>query len=272
MPVKFCLGLCLAALMVVVSAVNQAPADQVERPPLSIFRDCDVCPELVVIPPGTFRMGSGYGGASELPIHTVNIKYSFAIGRAEVKVGEWKACVADGACDEIASRYYNQPDNYPQEGPAQELVRQYLKWLSDKTSQTYRLPSESEWEYAARGGSNFHFWWGPKFKPNHANCENCGPRTGEILATPAGTYPANPFGLYDVSGNLDEWTADCWNPTHEDAPTDGSPRRDGQCDINVIKGGSRGSGLKGIRTGYRSRIAESYSGTYHGLRVVRELP
>jgi len=272
MQVKGVLRFWFVALLMAVTPMDSSRADEATYAPFSTFQDCDTCPELVVIPPGSFRMGSPYGDASELPVHTVTIDYSFAIGRAEVKVGEWKTCVADGVCESFTSRFYNQIDDFPRSGPGWIQAKNYVRWLSKKTGYTYRLPSEAEWEYAARGGTIFRYWWGPKFKPDYANCCTGGPVYKAVALKPAGAYPTNPFGLYDVTGSLSEWTEDCWNPSFEKAPRDGSPRLTGQCHLRVIKGGDRWSGPEYVRPSYRYGLATDASSNSWGLRVIRELP
>ncbi|MBT4932608.1 MAG: formylglycine-generating enzyme family protein [Rhodospirillaceae bacterium] len=250
-----------------------ASADEPARKPLSVFKDCEVCPEMIVIPPGSFFMGSVFGDSTEMPVHRVTIAYPFAIGRAEVKVWEWKACVADGNCDIVDTFFTQSPDDYPQTGISWPMAKDYAAWLSEKTGGTYRLPSEAEWEYAARGGTQTRFWWGANFKENYANCEYCGTNKDVVGLRPAGTFPPNPYGLYDVSGNLYEWIEDCWNPSFKGAPTDGSSWLEGECRLRVIKGGSRMSYAKGIRPAYRYRIhGGGTSGNNHGFRVLRELP
>lgn len=271
MPLVLKFSVCLSVLIAL--AVSPARADETARKPFSVFKDCDTCPELVVIPPGEFMMGQEFSNPNEQPVHKVTIAYPFAIGRAEIKVGEWNACVADGVCRDFSDFTRVYPDEYPQAGPGWSLSKNYVDWLSKMTGKTYRLPSEAEWEYAARGGTQTRYWWGPGFMNNMANCAYCGPHQRVIGLTKAGYYPANPFGLFDVSGNLTEWMEDCWNPNYEGAPTDGSPWLEGDCKLRVLKGGARHYDPVDIRPGHRGRLKNyGLNGNTFGLRVVRELP
>ncbi len=271
MPLVLKFSVCLSVLIAL--AVSPARAVETTRKPLSVFKDCDTCPELVVIPPGEFMMGQKFSNPNEQPVHKVTIAYPFAIGRAEIKVGEWNACVSDGVCENFSDFTRVYPNEYPQAGLNWTRSKVFIGWLSKKTGKTYRLPSEAEWEYAARGGTQTRYWWGPGFKGNTANCHYCGPHQGTIGITRAGSYPANPFGLFDVSGNLNEWVRDCWNTTYEGAPTDGSPWLEGGCQYNMLRGGARNYDPVHIRPANRSHIMyPNHNENMHGLRVVRELP
>ena len=165
-----------------------------------------------------------------------------------------------------------QSPRHPRDMVSWDDAQVYLQWLTIRTGHVYRLPSEAEWEYAARGGTTTPYWWGHAFIKNQANCDRCGPHRDITYATPGGAYPANPFGLYDVLGNLSEWVADCWNPRYEGAPVDGSAWLSGRCDLRVIRGGSRYSRPEGIKSAYRYRIHRTSAGNNGGFRVVRELP
>jgi formylglycine-generating enzyme required for sulfatase activity len=203
----------------------------------------------------------------------VTLGRPFAIGRAEVTAAEWDACARAGACESKIDDE-KRPPNHPQDYVSWDMVQVYLGWISERTGHVYRLPSEAEWEYAARGGTATTYWWGDGFKKDHANCRVCGrglDRTARA-ATPAGAYPANPFGLYDILGNLSEWVADCWNPTYDGAPVDGSAWITGNCRLRIIRGGSRFSWPYTIQSFYRYRIFTKSSGNDMGFRVVRELP
>lgn len=252
------------------------------------FRDCDQCPQLVVVDDGTFIMGSD-DRPDEAPAHRVDIEHGFSIGRFEVTVGEWKACADIGACsqdlvtDAIARGNLDHPVtsvNWPD-------AMAFVDWLSAKTGRKYRLPSEAEWEYAARAGSTTSWSWGdrPEDACTYANVwdqngradfshnddqvpHDC--RDGWTLTAPVGGYPANGFGLHDMTGNASEWTADCWHESHAGAPGDGTPR-DGDCQIRVYKGGSWASGLEISRDASRQSGYEVERFDSHGLRVVREL-
>ena len=231
------------------------------------FKDCDVCPPLVVVAAGEFAMGSNEN-PHEKPVHKVKIPAPFAIGQYEVTYAEWDACVDAGAC-----RY--RPDH---QGPSSDPVgnlswddaNAYLKWLSEKTKQTYRLPSEAEWEYAARAGSHMRFWWGDEAGANNANCGDTKSETNHQLAS-AGSYKVNPFGLYDTAGNVAEWVQDCWNETYKGAPSDGSAWVKGNCALRGLRGGSFGNKAAFCRSAARFRYDSDVRYESNGFRVLREL-
>jgi formylglycine-generating enzyme required for sulfatase activity len=234
-----------------------------------IFRDCPDCAELVVVPAGSFDMGSSL--EYENPSHRVTIAKPFAIGRREVTFEEWDRCVDDGGCKyRPDDRDWGRGDR-----PVINLswldAKAFLTWLSQKTGQTYRLPSEAEWEYAARGGTNTPYWWGRDIGSRQANCREC--NTGEAQKTmPAGSYKANPYGLYDTSGNAAEWVEDCWNDNYKGAPSNGSAWGVGQCRLRVLRGGAFDSQSKYLRSMSRFRYDLDVRYLANGFRVLRELP
>ena len=231
------------------------------------FKDCDVCPPLVVVSAGEFTMGSNEN-PHEKPVHKVKIPSPFAIGQYEVTYAEWGACVDAGAC-----RYRPDHEGSPSD-PVGNLnwddANAYLKWISEKTGQSYRLPSEAEWEYAARAGSNLRFWWGDEAGVNNANCGDSKPETNRQLAS-AGSYKGNPFGLYDTAGNLAEWVQDCWNETYKGAPTDGSAWAKGNCALRGLRGGSFSNKAAFCRSSARFRYDSDVRYEGNGFRVLREL-
>jgi len=199
--------------------------------PLPEFRDCADCPVMVEIPAGTFMMGSGPDQMHttwfanrdvpnpEKPQIEVMIEKPLAIGKFEVTFAEWDRCVEAGGCSHV-------PDdegwgrNYR---PVMNLTRddalEYVRWLGQVTGQPYRLPSEAEWEYAARAGTRTARPWGEEVGDGMAVCTRCGSRWDHRSTAPVGSFPANGFGLHDMLGNVEEWVADCWTRTHEGAPT-----------------------------------------------------
>ncbi len=252
---------------------RQPPATAVGRPPGlrpgQRFRDCDACPAMVVIPAGRFVMGSDTAGAAEAPAHEVAIAYDVAIGVYEVSVGEWTACVRDGACPQVPGS--DAGAALPIGNLSWDDAQVYLKWLSEKTGRTYRLPTEAEWEYAARAGAASPYWWGDKPGTGRANCADCGnPRDGKG-AVAVGTFAPNPFGLYDVHGNLWEWTQDCWNPSYEGAPADGAPWTSGDCISRVLRGGSWALGHEYMNAVKRNRYDRDVRFLEHGLRAVSDM-
>ena len=232
------------------------------------FRDCPDCPEMVVVPAGSFAMGSS--SEYEKPVHRVNFAKNFAIGRREVTFSEWDKCADDGGCkSRPQDRGWGRGDR-PVINVSWLDAKEYAVWISRKTGQVYRLPSEAEWEYAARAGTDTSFWWGGAVGSRQANCREC--NTGQSEQTlPAGTFQANRFGLYDTAGNAAEWVEDCWNDNYVGAPTDGSARTSGQCRLRVLRGGSFDSASTYTRSMARFRYDFDVRYYANGFRVVREL-
>lgn len=239
--------------------------------PGDVLRDCDACPQLVIVPPGRFEMGSSDGNAEEKPLHTVDIPAAFAMGMFEVTVEEWDACLREGACR--LSPASDTAGKLPMANVSWDDAQDYLKWLSGKTGHKYRLPTEAEWEYAARAGSGTSYWWGDDKGLKRASCTDCGnPSAGEG-ASPVGSFEANPFGLYDVHGNVWEWTQDCWNPSYQGkAPIDGGPWLRGDCLARVLRGGGWALDHSYMRASRRNRYDRDVRYYLNGFRVLRELP
>jgi formylglycine-generating enzyme required for sulfatase activity len=233
-----------------------------------VFRDCQDCVEMLVVPAGTFDMGSAT--EYENPAHRVTIAKPFAIGRHEVTFDQWDACVADGGCKHRPDdREWGRGDR-PVINVSWLDAKAFVAWLSQKTGQTYRLPSEAEWEYAARGGTNSPYWWGRDVGSRQANCREC--NTGSSQQTSAvGSYKANPFGLHDTAGNAAEWVEDCWNDNYRGAPQNGSPWVTGQCRLRVLRGGAFDSAARYLRSTARFRYDSDVRYSANGFRVVREL-
>jgi formylglycine-generating enzyme required for sulfatase activity len=241
----------------------------IAQEPGEVIRDCPECPELVVVPPGDFEMGSN-DTPYEKPVHKVTIANPFAIGRREVTFDEWDACNAAGDC-----KY--RPDDHgwgrgtrPVIDVSWEDAKQYVAWLAQKTGKRYRLPSEAEWEYAARAGTTTPFSWGKAPSAGRANCEDCStPPTRQTV--PAGSFRPNGFGLYDTAGNAAEWVEDCWNDTYRGAPKDGSAWTTGQCRQRGVRGGSFANKTNFIRSAARFRYDIDVRYYAHGFRVARDL-
>jgi len=236
------------------------------------IQDCETCPKLVVIPPGEFVMGKDGPHKNEAPAHLVTIAKAFAVGMYEVTFDEWKACVAEQAC---GTKMPNDHDWGRGKRPVINITwteaTMYVAWLSKKTGHVYRLPSEAEWEYAARAGTITDFWWGDDIGVSKANCRNCGPEISH-QSLPVNSFEPNPWGLYNVHGNVWEWTADCWNKTQDGAPSDGSARLTGDCRQKVMRGGSWYYFSKNLRSPWRFKNDGRVKSYGIGLRVLRELP
>ncbi len=258
------------------SASNRSPRNDLGAATFSefvgqddeIIRDCDHCPELVRIPPGTFKMGSKL--ARQKPRHTVSMSRPFAIGRFEVTFDEWDACVDQKGCDQSPSDLEWGRGRNPVMNVSWLDAQQYVKWLSEKTLQNYRLPTEAEWEYAARAGTRSPYFWGNSIGANNANCRDCN-RNPASHTQPVGSYAANSFGLFDTSGNIAEWVEDCWNDNYRGAPDDGSAWRKGDCRRRVLRGGSFDSTALQVQTSWRFRYDADVPYYSNGFRVVREL-
>jgi formylglycine-generating enzyme required for sulfatase activity len=233
-----------------------------------VFRDCQGCVEMLVVPAGSFDMGSAT--EYENPAHRVTIAKPFAIGRHEVTFDQWDMCVADGGCKHRPEdREWGRGDR-PVINVSWLDAKAFVAWLSQKTGQTYRLPSEAEWEYAARGGTNTPYWWGRDVGSRQANCREC--NTGSSQQTSAvGSYKANPYGLHDTAGNVAEWVEDCWNDNYRGAPQNGSPWLMGQCRLRVLRGGAFDSAAKYLRSTARFRYDSDVRYSANGFRVAREL-
>ena len=241
------------------------------------FRDCaDVCPQMVTIPSGRFTMGGaptedGWSGM-EVPQHRVTIPRGFAIGQYDVTFDEWTACVADGGCNLYPPKDWGfGRGSRPVIGVSWNDAQAYVSWLSRKTGKHYRLLSEAEWEYAARGGTITAYYWGDAVGTGNAVCNGCGSEWDRKLSAPVGSFPPNPFGLFDMAGNIAQWTQDCWNPTYDGALNDGSARMSGDCAFHVVRGGNWFIRPFGLRSGFRREAPVNERDDIFGFRVAREL-
>lgn len=260
----------------VVAAMAETEALAVEpaawpMEPGETFRDCSDCPEMVVIPAGQFLMGSlaSEEGRSdnEKPVHLVDIKEPFALGKYEVRFAEWKRCVFARGCTHVPDhRGWGQGDR-PVINVSWEDAQQYCGWLSEKTGSTYRLPSEAEWEYAARAGEPTAYFWGDAVGKNRANCDGCGSQWDDKKTAPVGSFKRNAFGLFDMHGNVSEWVEDSWHDTYNDAPSDSSAwlSDDPNAD-RVVRGGSWFSGARSVRSAYRFRYEPGFRHFNLGFR------
>ncbi|MEO0981552.1 MAG: SUMF1/EgtB/PvdO family nonheme iron enzyme [Pseudomonadota bacterium] len=226
------------------------------------FADCDVCPVMQPIPAGSFQMGSpdGEPGGQEYerPVREVTVP-AFALAATEVTFDQWDACRADGDCaHNPADRGFGRGGN-PVIGVSYTDAKAYAAWLSRKTGRQYRLPSEAEWEYAARAGTTTSYWWGDAFEA--ARVPSDAPVEAESLE-------ANPFGLKGMLGNATEWVEDCYLNSYDGAPDDGSPRlSSGDCSLRVMRGGDWESDAAGIRAANRKRNRAGLRDRRNGFRI-----
>ncbi|MCW5773159.1 MAG: formylglycine-generating enzyme family protein [Rhodospirillaceae bacterium] len=246
-----------------------------ETAPGTALRDCEACPELVVVPAGTFAMGSPETDkdafSDERPQRTVRIARPFAIGKYEVTFAEYDACTAAKACRHKPGDEEYGRGRQPVFNVSWNDAQAYIAWLRRKTGKRYRLPSEAEWEYAARGGTSARFAWGEAPVPARATCYACGTRWDGKQPAPVGSFPANGFGLFDVNGNVWEWTQDCWNDDLAKMPLNGAARLTGKCTERVLRGGSYLSPVHVIRTARRDHNSVTIRDTQYGFRVARGL-
>src|SRR5271166_6609772 len=233
------------------------------------FRDCEDCVELVVVPLGEFDMGSN-AKPTEQPVHHVVIRKNFAIARREVTFSEWGRCVEAGGCRFARPQQESGGGDRPVTNVSWDDAQEFLGWLSTKTGKAYRLPSEAEWEYAARGGAMTPFWWGKDVGTGRAQCADCGaPEPGKTAAV--GSFRPNAFGLYDTAGNAAEWVEDCWNPSYRGAPNDGSAWASGDCSLHVLRGGSFADKAIALRSSARFRYDQDVRYYANGFRVMRDI-
>ena len=249
---------------------------------LLTFRDCPTCPEMAPVRAGSFMMGSPSSekrrSDNEGPRHRVTIPKPFAVGKYEVTLAEWDACVKDGGC----GGYRPGDEGWGRTRRAVIYVswddtKAYVKWLSEKTVKRYRLLREAEWEYAARAGTTTPFHFGSTISTSQANYDGNHTYGGGAKGlyrkktVPVGSFPANGFGLHDVHGNIWEWVEDCWNRNYKGAPSDGSAWTSGDCSRRVLRGGSWLSFPWLLRSAYRKRGGAGHRGHGFGFRVARTL-
>lgn len=282
------------ALAAAAALAASAPVAQAQGAPGSIFKDCPACPEMVVIPAGEFVMGSNLeesGHTDEKPQHPVKLAKPFAIGRFEVTFAQWDACVAAGACPAASDDEAGRGDR-PVYNVNWSDAQAYVKWLSAQTGKAYRLPAESEWEYAARAGTQTPWFWGPAedsagstractFANTHDETSkeahpmyvwsNHKCTDGFPEAAPVGRFKPNPFGLHDMLGNLREWVQDCHHGGYKGAPADGSAWDEAQCEKRIVRGGAWIDGASTTRSAYRHPEDPAYRNYQVGFRVARDL-
>ncbi|MDR5754019.1 MULTISPECIES: SUMF1/EgtB/PvdO family nonheme iron enzyme [unclassified Caballeronia] len=234
------------------------------------IKDCPNCPILIPLSAGTFTMGSNSDDPAEKPPHRVSIGQPFAIGKYEVTVEQWNACADAGACTRIAIDD-NPPNNSPMRNVSWDDAQVYVKWLSKVGGKAYRLPTEAEWEYAARGGTSTVYWWGDQMKKGNADCKDCGDPWTTESPVAVGSFAANPYGLFDMNGSVWEWVADCWHSSYKSAPADGRVWDDAACSVRVIRGGSWREGAAYMQSATRFKYSASVRQSQNGFRVARDM-
>ena len=263
-------------------AEAEAERQRRERQPGARLRDCETCPQLVVVPLGSFMMGSPdseWGRFNnESPQRRVTIAEPFAVSVYEVTFGEWDACVNEGGCN----GYQPHGEGWGRGGRpvinvSWDDARAYVKWLSQRTGKRYRLLSESEWEYVARAGTMEPFHTGATISADQANYDSSytyvsgqkGRYRGRTVQV--GTFSPNAFGLHEVHGNVWEWTQDCWNEDYTGAPADNRAWETGECEQRVLRGGSWGDVPWLLRSADRGKNEPGIRDPKIGFRIARTL-
>ncbi len=240
-------------------------------PPGTLVRDCaNFCPELVVLPAGSFMMGSASTEAGRLanegPRHPVTFMQPFAMGRREITFAEYDACTIDGGCPGSISDNGWGRGRRPVINVSWTGAQAYVEWLSKKTGEKYFLPSEAEWEYAARSNTLTAWHTGDVIISDDANILNQFQQS-----VPVGSFPANAFGLQDMHGNVSEWTQDCEDIGYFGVPTDGSVAVSLKCDSRMVRGGSFESAEADTRSARRVAVEYETAAPTIGFRVARAL-
>jgi formylglycine-generating enzyme len=302
--------LLLAAIWFVVHRPTPAPSQPAVAKaaviqPGTTIRDCPTCPGLTVLPTGRFEQGSApaeNGSTFEKPLHWVMISHPIALSTNAVTVDEFREFVAATGrdmqgCDTYDGEWRHHAENnwenpgfvqtgsHPVTCASWNDAKAYAAWLSAKTGQHYRLPSASEWEYAARAGGAAAQPWSAAASDACANAnvadQSAGHRfpgwavfacnDGYVQTSPVGSFKANAFGLNDMLGNVFQWTDDCWNEDYKGAPIDGTARMDGNCAERELRGGSWFSSPNYVRANYRNHFAVDYRTSTVGIRLARDI-
>lgn len=239
------------------------------------FRDCPACPEMIVVPAGRFMMGSPEQELGrfedEGPRQEVVIRSAFAVAKYEVRFDEWGICVRDGACRDVVGAGFGRGAR-PAIYVSQDDAKSYADWLSKRSGKRYRLPSEAEWEYAARGGTTSAYPWGDDPGANRANFANSDSQWSGNQAAPVGSFAPNRFGLHDMIGNVWEWTEDCYHSSYDRAPSDGRAWMSDRCSLHVLRGGGWSSYPQVARSAFRLRAFPGNRDVDLGFRLARTLP
>jgi formylglycine-generating enzyme required for sulfatase activity len=258
--------------------------DDLTLRPGKVFKDCADCPDMIVIPAGAFWQGSDdtspLATAIEKPRRLVTIDEPFAVSTHEITMAEWDRCFEDKGCTtKPTDNGWGRADR-PVIMVSWNDAEEYVHWLNEKTGQSYRLPSESEWEYFARAGEESDWSGGDPatvceygniagaetgFRWQHSECSD----RLALGTAPVGSFRANSFGVYDTTGNVSEWTSDCMNLSYLDAPVDGSAWGRGICSSHMTRGGSWVTGSREIRLPARFNLKNGDRNDFTGFRVVR---
>jgi formylglycine-generating enzyme required for sulfatase activity len=224
--------------------------------------------EMVHISEGIFLMGSDNARADEAPAHTVLVP-AFKIMAHELTWEQYQPCIDDGVCSSGSDEGWGKGKR-PVINVGWHDAQSYIEWLNKKTGKSYRLPSEAEWEYAARAGSRTKYTWGNTIGRNQANCDGCGSFWDNKQTAPVGSFKANHFGLYDMHGNVWEWTQDCWNPSYQGTHNKAEAWETGNCNARVLRGGSWGFEPDSLRSASRIMFSATARYSDFGFRLVED--
>ncbi len=221
-------------------------------------------PEMVMLPGAVFRMGSNED-RSERPVHPVQVE-PFLLAKSAVTVRQWQECVDAKVCTLVPKGRSDQPVT----NVSWDDARQFASWLTGVTRKRFRLPTEAEWEYAARAGTETRYSWGNAVLPGKASCKGCGEPVSIQNPPAIEAYPPNPFGLLGMGGGVAEWVADCWHHDYQDAPRNGAVTWDvPDCRERVLRGGSWVADAGSLRPSSRDYYDASVRYPTHGFRVAR---
>jgi formylglycine-generating enzyme required for sulfatase activity len=295
----------------IAASLGNTHAESVSLQPGAVFQDCADCPEMVIIPTGEFEMGFDGGEEEryEGPVHTVSIARAFAVGRFEITTAQYAQFINESDHESAKGCYMWDGKNatmietadwrdpvYGRPSWAQEPVacvdwndvKAYVNWLAEKTGQPYRLLTEAEWEYAAKAGSKTTFTWGASEEDAclygnifdkatiadqglFAAIAPTGCHDGYSRIAPVGQYLPNAFGLHDMSGNVWEWTEDCYVMPYADKPIDGTAYlKEEHCDRRSVRGGSWMTGGQRQRPTFRGRDPMDRVSQVFGFRIARD--
>jgi formylglycine-generating enzyme required for sulfatase activity len=261
------------ALQTITLKLSERPSESFRKKLAAKYSGGIPAPRMIKLPGGQFKMGCVSRprencGNDETPVHNVTLA-PFEISATEVTFEQWDACVADGGCSHYPDDEGWGRANRPVINVSWDDVQTYIAWLNQQTGSHYRLPSEAEWEYAARAGSATAYSWGDSVGNNNANCDGCGSRWDNKQTAPVGSFKANAFGLYDMHGNVWEWTADCWHDSYRGAPDDGSVWNGGNCSRRVSRGGSWSGSTGNLRASNRDYSSRGFRYYNLGFRLSR---
>ena len=240
------------------------------------FKECSDCPDMVVVPAGSFAMGSppvdAERKADEEPQHTITFSNAFAVSKTELTFAQWDVCAAHGNCNPQVSDGGFGRGSQPLVNVTWRDASRYVAWLSATTGKPYRLLSEAEYEYAARAGTTALYPWGDSIGVGNTNCAGCGSQWDGKQPAPVGSFSANAFGIHDMIGNVWEWTADCAHADYSNAPKDGSAWVDNNgCTSRVARGGSWNAVPASLRSANRLLITPDSLYFNLGFRIARTL-